>query len=89
MCLAIVFVPVEQYLSTTVGQVTLFLSLCLSLGLHRCLCLCLCHCALLNYLFPIVWQVAHMVFWVYLPDQPGSIHCCPEVKISKRNNGKE
>ena len=89
MCLAIVFVPVEQYLSSTVGQVSLFLSLCLSLGLHRCLCLCLCHCALLNYLFPIVWQVTHMVFWVNLPNQPGSIHRCPEVKISKRSNGKE
>ena len=30
MCLAIVFVPVEQYLSSTVGQVSFF-----------CLCACL------------------------------------------------
>ena len=61
--------------------------LCACLGLHRCLCLR--HCALLNYLFPIVWQVTHVVFWINLSDQPGSIHCSPAVKISKRNNGKE
>ena len=53
--------------------------LCACLGLHRCLCLR--HCALLNYLFPIVWQVTHVVFWINLSDQPGSIHCSPAVKL--------